>query len=103
MGAPLQILQGHVNVHSAEKTEPCTAMVFANRCVRRGFSNAEMAAFGSLMWSAKWSRHEVHRHFAEIVPYLKPAAVSESQEALEARVESASDSELNNRDLDDLI
>ncbi len=103
MGAPLQILQGHVNVHSAEKTEPCTAMVFANRCVRRGFSNAEMAAFGSLMWSAKWSRREVHRHFAEIVPYLKPAAVSESQEALEARVESASDSELNNRDLDDLI
>lgn len=103
MGAPLQILQGHLNAHSEEPTEPSAAVAFANRCVRRGYANAEMAAFGSLMWPAKWSRREVHRHFAEIVPYLKPVPVNESAEGLQARVESASESELNNRSLDDLL
>lgn len=101
IGAPLQILQGHINVHS-EEIEPSTTLTYANRCVRRGYANAEMAAFGALMKSARWSRREVHRNFAGIVPYLKAATEGETVLAMEARVEFASVSELNNRGLTDL-
>jgi superfamily II DNA/RNA helicase len=103
MGAPLQILQGHTNMHADEVIDPSTALSHANRCVRRGYTGAEMAAFGALMWSAKWSRREVHRNFAEIVPYLKPAGEHETIESLEVRVELASDEEINNRSFSGLI
>ncbi len=103
IGAPLQLLQGHLNIHAEDWIEPNTALAYANRCVRRGYANAEMAAYGSLVWSAKWSRRETHRHFADIVPYLKPALDGETTEALEARVESALDSEINDRGFTDLI
>ncbi|MFG6595702.1 MULTISPECIES: DEAD/DEAH box helicase [unclassified Sulfitobacter] len=97
MGAPLHILQGHLNVHADEQISPTTALGLANRCVRRGFSSAEMAAFGTLMSSVRWSRREVHRSFANITPYLQPAGEHETLERLELRVELASDEELNNR------
>lgn len=103
MGVPLQILQGHINMHADEANVPSTALSHANRCVRRGYTGAEMAAFGALVWSAKWSRREVHRNFAEIVPYLKPAGEHETTESLEVRVELASDEELNNRSFSNLI
>jgi hypothetical protein len=101
MGAPLQILLGHINVHADEDISPSTALGLANRCVRRGFSSADMAAFGSLMLSARWSRREVHRNFAAITPYLQPAGEHETLEGLELRVELASDEELNNRSFPD--
>jgi hypothetical protein len=97
MGAPLQILQGHINVHADEEIRPSTALGLANRCVRRGFSNAYMAAFGTLMWTARWSRREVLRNFANITPYLQSADEHETLERLELRVEMASAEELNNR------
>jgi hypothetical protein len=101
MGAPLQILQGHINEHADEKISPSTALGLANRCVRRGFSSADMAAFGTLMLSARWSRREVHRNFASITPYLRPAGEHETLDELELRVEAASDEELTNRGFPD--
>ncbi len=101
MGAPLQILQGHINVHADEEISPSTALGLANRCVRRGFSSAEMAAFGTQMLSARWARREVHRNFASITPYLRPAGEHETLDGLELRVELASDEELNNRSFPD--
>ena len=95
MGAPLHILQGHVNVHADVETSPSTALGLANRCVRRGYSSAEMAAFGTLMLSAKWSRREMHRNFAPIVPYIQPAGEHETLETLELRVALASNEQLN--------
>ncbi|AQQ05417.1 helicase [Roseibium algicola] len=103
LGAPLQILQGHINMQSSDPVEQVPALIHANRCVRRGYASAEMAAFNTLMWSAKWSRREVHRNFSNVVTYLKAASPGETIEALEARVEAASNAELNDRDLSDLI
>ena len=103
IGAPLQILQRHINLERDEPHEPSPAVAYANRCVRRGYTNSEMASYATQMWSARWSRREVHRKFAEIEPYLKTAADKETVEVLEARVDAAWEAELNNRGLSDLI
>ncbi|CAM2845379.1 MULTISPECIES: hypothetical protein [Vibrio] len=62
-----------------------------------------MAAYCGQMQSAQWARREFHRRFVEIIPYQKPTVGVETWFALDARVESASDSELNNRGLSELI
>lgn len=97
MGAPLHILQGHFTVHADEQINPSTALSLANRCVRRGFSSVEMAALDTLMRSARWSRREVHRNFANITPYLQTAGEHETLDRLELRVELASDEEFSKR------
>ncbi|MEX0827920.1 MAG: hypothetical protein WD005_03105, partial [Haliea sp.] len=94
-------LERHINPQRDETLEPSPALVFANRCVRRGYAHAEMGAFATQMSSARWARREVHRNFSDIVPYLKAAPKGETVLAMEARVESASESELNNRGLTD--
>lgn len=103
LGAPLQILQRQINQEKDEPLEPSPALVYANRCVRRGFASAEMAAYSVQMRSARWSHRELHRQFAGVLPHLADAPDNESTEALEARVETASDKELLDRGLDGLI
>ena len=103
LGAPLQILERQINVGKDDPLVPSPALVYANRCVRRGYASAEMAAYSVQMRSARWSRREVHRWFADIVPYLADAPDNETPESLEARVEAASDKEMINRDASGLI
>ena len=95
MGAPLQILQGHINIYTDDKINPSTALILANRCVRHGLSNAEMAAFSTLIWSEKWSRRETHKSFANITPFLQPVGERETFEKLKLRVEKALNKKFN--------
>ena len=44
MGAPLQLLQRHINQDKDTPLDPKPALAFANQCVRRGYASAEMAA-----------------------------------------------------------
>lgn len=103
MGAPLQILERVVNQGRDDPLVPSLALINSNRCVRRGYANAEMAAYSIQMWSARWSRRELHRQFADITPYLEDPPDNETPEALEARVEAASNLEMMNRDVSGLI
>ena len=103
MGAPLHILRHHINQEKDEPLEPSPALIYAKRCVRRGYASAEIAAYADQMRSAQWARREVHRRFSDIAPYLKDAPDGETAQALEARVEAACDEELNNRGWSDLI
>jgi len=103
LGAPLQILQHHINLQNDEPFEPSPALVHANRCARRGYAHAEMAAFSTQVSSAGWARREIHRRFSNVTPYLKSGTKGESVQALAERVEAARNAELNNRSFSDLI
>ena len=95
MGAPLQILLRVMN--EGDLQEPSSSLTHANRCVRRGYGSAEMAAYALFVRSARWARREVHRRFSEITPYLSTATELESAPALAARVEAAVNAEFSAR------
>nr|WP_306267717.1 DEAD/DEAH box helicase [Pararhizobium sp. IMCC3301] len=90
--------RGQVN---AENPIPLSAVLSQlGRCVRLGFNFHEKAALHQIMRKARFSRRQLHQHYALIKPYLAGAASSETWEQTIARVELASDKELNARGLD---
>jgi superfamily II DNA/RNA helicase len=98
MASPHQIFLRVINTDKDEPGESSPGLAYLNQCIRHGYNSAEMAAFAVQMWSAKWARRETHRRFINIAPYLKNAPDDETVSMLEARVEAASDAELNNRE-----
>ena len=98
MGAPLQILLRLVNEGQDEPLEPSPALMYSNRCIRRGYAGAEMAAYSVQMRAAGWSRREVHRSFREIEPHLATPPENETAAALVERVEAAANAELDSRE-----
>tara|TARA_B100000678_G_scaffold289515_1_gene300263 strand:- start:10312 stop:13605 length:3294 start_codon:yes stop_codon:yes gene_type:complete len=99
LSAPYQIYLRIVSVEKDEPVEASPGLAYMNRCIRRGYSSAEMAAYAMQMRSAKWARRETHRRFSRIAAHLKPAPNGETASSLEARVEAALEEELNYRGL----
>ena len=96
MGAPAKIKQYFAEGDDSSAKEVPASLIFANRCVRRGFLSNEMAA---LSLHAPISRREVHRYFARIDPFLTTGQVVEGRDELMARVRSAVQLEEDARNL----
>lgn len=103
LSTPLQILFRLVNESQEEPVDLSPALMHSNRCVRMGYSGAEMATYAVQNLGAGWSRREVHRKFREIEPYLAAAPQNETMAALAKRVETAVNEEQENHDWSDFI
>ncbi len=64
-------------------------LLYANQCVRLGFSSLEMYAFYEQIRSRTPSRREVHREFRDLDGYLSASAGIESWAEVKARVAAA--------------
>lgn len=74
-----------------------SAVTQLGRCIRLGFNFHEKAALNQILRRARFSRRELHNHFALVKPYLTDAQPGESWEQTVDRVERAADKELNGR------
>jgi hypothetical protein len=72
-----------------------------SRCVRFGFNVHEKAALNTIMRKARFSRRQLHQHYALVKPYLTAAPPGETWKQTLDRVELASDKELNARSFDE--
>lgn len=71
------------------------------RCVRLGFNFHEKAALNQIMRKARFSRRQLHQHYALVKPHLTAARPGETWDQTLERVEIASEKELNARDFDE--
>lgn len=99
---PALILRGDALARGSEDFEPPPSVALLGTSVRRGYDRIEKAALAQLLVKAGLARRALHRHFALVEPYLASPSRAESLQAVLDRVETASDKELNNRDLDAL-
>lgn len=72
-----------------------------SQCVRFGFNVHEKAALNTIMRKARFSRRQLHQHYALVKPYLTAAPPGETWKQTLDRVELASDKELNARSFDE--
>jgi hypothetical protein len=83
----------------APAVTPPPAAELLNVSIRRGYPNAEMAAFAAYIQSggSRLARREVHRRFDEIKDHLDGRPQGETIEQLSRRVEHAIEAEMNSR------
>ena len=96
-GSPFMISRQQMKTSADTSEEPCPALLQLNRCIRRGFSSVEMAAFYDLVRTHRLSRREVHREFDRLQPYIPKPMNPESWAGVRDRIETASINELNRR------
>ena len=88
MGLPSRMMQMFTLGGSEPSTlEGAGPLLLAHVCVRRGFQNAEMAAFS--MMGGSLSRRVTHRAFEELRMHIAPAESGETLEHLKDRVRTA--------------
>jgi hypothetical protein len=88
MGLPSRIMQMFTRGGSEPSTvEGAGALLLAHVCVRRGFPDAEMAAFSMLRGAL--NRRAVHRAFEEIRPHVAEGESGETIEHLRERIRAA--------------
>ena len=71
------------------------------RCLRLGFNFHEKSALNQIMRKARFSRRQLHQHYALVKPYLAASPPGETWDQVLNRVEMASEEELNARDFND--
>ena len=97
-GAPLTIVRQHLKDTADLSTEPSPALLYINRCIRRGFLSCEMAALHEIFRSRRLSRRQLHKIYADLEPYISDRAGTEDWTAIRDRMEAAISSELNSRE-----
>jgi superfamily II DNA/RNA helicase len=70
------------------------------RCVRLGFNSHEKVALNQIMRRARFSRRQLHQHYALVKPYLPSAPSSETWNQTLGRVKMGSDEEINARGIE---
>jgi antiviral helicase SKI2 len=71
------------------------------RCVRLGFNSLEKVALSQFLRSARFSRRQLHQHYAMLRSFLPSAQPGETWDQTRARVEMGIMNELNARGMDD--
>ena len=98
-GLPALLHQRKDAVDSKSTSVP-PALLQLGRCARLGVNMHEKVALNDQLRAARFSRRQLHQHFALIRPYLSPATDNEAWDQTLDRVEAASEKELNNRTWD---
>lgn len=70
------------------------------RCVRLGFNSHEKTALSQILIKARFSRRQLHKHYALIKPHLSPFTPDETWKQTLDRVENGTEDELNSRSAD---
>ncbi len=95
------LLHERAQVEADDPVPLPAAMSQLARCIRLGFNFHEKVALNQIMRKARFSRRQLHQHYALVKPYLMAAPSGETWDQTLNRVELASNEELNARGFDE--